>query len=395
MTTDPPQRPRSIMIVDDTPDNLKLLEEMLRGRDYHVRAFPRGRLALAAAASEPPDLIMLDINMPEMTGYETCERLKADRRLASIPVIFISALNETLDKVKAFQCGGVDYVTKPFQFEEVQARVATHLRLRRLQAELEMHNARLEEMVRLRTRELADAKGRLAILDKAKSDFLTLISHELRTPLNGLFGLTDLVFMECETNPAIVQFQAPFEESKQRLLTILDDALLLCQIEVDGTRFAPRPISLVIILETARAKASEFAKSRQVAFEIAPGCTGEVSGHEGLLTKALQALLETAVKFSKSDTTVRLFGCPSPTGVGLAIEAAGRAIPPQALPRFFDVLAIGESITPGGDLGLGPPVADRILSLFGGSVTVANCMPPGIRFQINLKHPGSEQVLER
>ena len=86
-----------------------------------------------------------------MTGYETCERLKADSRLSSIPVIFISALNETLDKVKAFQCGGVDYVTKPFQFEEVQARVATHLRLRRLQAELEMHNAHLEEMVRLRT----------------------------------------------------------------------------------------------------------------------------------------------------------------------------------------------------------------------------------------------------
>ena len=394
MKTNQPPRPLSIMIVDDTPDNLKLLEEMLRGRGYFVRAFPRGRLALAAAANEPPDLIMLDINMPEMTGYETCERLKTDPRLSSIPVIFISALNETLDKVKAFQCGGVDYVTKPFQFEEVQARVATHLRLRRLQAELEMHNAHLEETVRLRTRELADAKGRLAILDKAKSDFLTLISHELRTPLNGLFGLTDLVFMGCETNPEISEFKAPFEESKLRLLTILDDAMLLCQIEVGGTRFAPRPVSLPPVLEAATAKAGEFAGSRKVSLEIAPDCVGVVSGHDGLLTKALQSLLETAVKFSKSGGTVRMFANPTPTGVGLAIEATGRVIPLQALPRFFDVLAIGESITPGGDLGLGPPVADRILSLFGGSVTVANREPAGIRFQIELKRPGLQEAME-
>jgi len=390
----PPHRPLSVMIVDDTPENLKLLEGMLRGWGYHVRAFPRGRLALAAAANEPPDLILLDINMPEMTGYETCERLKADPRLASVPVIFISALSETLDKVKAFQCGGVDYVTKPFQFAEVQARVETHLRLRQLQAELETHNARLEETVRLRTRELAEAKGRLAILDKAKSDFLTLISHELRTPLNGLFGLTDIVFMECEANPAIREFQAPFEESKQRLLTILDDAMLLCQIEVEGAKFAPRPVSLDLILEKARAKAGEFAKSRAVSLEIAPGGTGEVSGHDDLLTKAFQALLETAVKFSNREATVRLSARPTPAGVGLAIEATGRAIPPPALPRFFDVLAIGESITPGGDLGLGPPVADRILSLFGGSVTVANREPPGIRFQIELKRPGSQREME-
>jgi DNA-binding response OmpR family regulator/predicted RNA-binding protein YlqC (UPF0109 family) len=394
MKMNQPHRPLSIMIVDDTPDNLKLLEEMLRGRGYYVRAFPRGRLALAAAANEPPDLIMLDINMPEMTGYETCERLKTDSRLSSIPVIFISALNETLDKVKAFQCGGVDYVTKPFQFEEVQARVATHLRLRQLQVELEMHNAHLEETVRLRTRELAEANGRLAILDKAKSDFLTLISHELRTPLNGLFGLTDLVFMGCEANPEITEFKAPFEESKQRLLTILDDALLLCQIEVEGTSFALRPVSLDLVLKAATTKAGEFAVSRKVSLEIAPNCAGVVSGHEGLLIKALQTLLETAVKFSKSGGTVRLFNNPTPTGVGLAIEATGRVIPLQALPRFFDVLAIGGTITPGGDLGLGPPVADRIISLFGGSVTVANREPPGIRFQVELKRPGLQQVME-
>jgi len=378
--------PATIMVVDDTPANLMLLEGMLRERSYRVRAFPLGRLALAAAANEPPDLILLDINMPEMTGYETCTCLKADARLASIPVIFISALSETLDKVQALRCGGVDYVTKPFQFEEVQARVETHLKLSQLQAELKRHNAQLEETVRARTHELAEARDRLAILDKAKGDFLKLISHELRTPLNGLFGITDLVFLECESNPGIAEFQQPFEESKQRLLTIIDDALLLCQIEAEGDKFAPQSIALHAIMAAALEKAGTLAGLRNVSFGPLPDGTGLIVGREDLLIKAFQAILETAVKFSSGGTTVRVSGGTTPTETRLAIETTGRKIPSQALPRFFDVLAIGESITPGGDLGLGPPVAERIISLFGGSVAVENLDPPGIRLEIGLKN---------
>ena len=130
-----PSRPHhgNIMIVDDNPANLKLLEDLLRRHGYEMRSFPRGRLALAAADQEPPDLILLDINMPEMNGYEVCERLKASERLSEIPVIFISALNALEDKVKGFRAGGVDYISKPFQFEEVLARVETHLKLPRAQ----------------------------------------------------------------------------------------------------------------------------------------------------------------------------------------------------------------------------------------------------------------------
>src|ERR1700722_7965381 len=116
---------------------------MLKDRGYKVRPVPSGKLALQAARHDPPDLILLDINMPEMNGYEVCEHLKADDQLKGIPVIFISALNEQLDKVKAFAIGGVDYITKPFQMEELHARVETHLKLRRLQIELEETNARL------------------------------------------------------------------------------------------------------------------------------------------------------------------------------------------------------------------------------------------------------------
>ena len=148
----------TIMVVDDTPTNLKLLQEMLQEKSYLVLTFPRGAMALTAAADNPPDLILLDIQMPEMDGFEVCRRLKADEALKDIPVLFISALTETSDKVKAFAVGGVDYVSKPFQFEEVNARVETHLRLRRLQAELERHNLHLEDVVSEKVREISDSQ---------------------------------------------------------------------------------------------------------------------------------------------------------------------------------------------------------------------------------------------
>jgi len=159
-----------IMIVDDNPANLRLLEDMLLQRGYEVRSFPLGRLALAAAAKTPPDLILLDINMPEMNGYQVCERLKSDQALSDIPVIFLSALRETEDKVQAFRSGGVDYVSKPFQFEEVQARVQTHVKLRHAQ---QSERALLEKT-------LSGAIGTLWELVQLTSPVLALRSHSIR-----------------------------------------------------------------------------------------------------------------------------------------------------------------------------------------------------------------------
>jgi sigma-B regulation protein RsbU (phosphoserine phosphatase) len=133
----------NILIVDDTPANLRLLSKMLAEQGYRVRPVPDGPLALAATRAEPPDLILLDIRMPEMNGYEVCEHLKADAQTRDIPIIFISALDATQDKVRAFTVGGVDYVTKPFQFEEVLARVETHLALRKLQKQLQDANRKM------------------------------------------------------------------------------------------------------------------------------------------------------------------------------------------------------------------------------------------------------------
>jgi len=169
-----------IMVVDDNPTNLKLLEDMLREHGYDVRSFPRGRLALTAADQEPPDLILLDINMPDMNGYEVCEHLKANASLAAIPVIFLSALNETEDKVKGFRAGGIDYIAKPFQFEEVQARVETHLKLRRaLQAEHDLLEKTLGGAVGTLWELVQITSPRLALRSRAIRDIVLWITKQL------------------------------------------------------------------------------------------------------------------------------------------------------------------------------------------------------------------------
>jgi putative two-component system response regulator len=152
------QQPGVILVVDDAPASLKLLNHLLTQSGYQVREATDGDAALKSASQSPPDLILLDVSMPGMNGYETCRRLKEQPQLKGVPVIFLSALGEALDKVKAFGSGGVDYVTKPFEFAEMQARIETHLKLQRLQRELQEYNLRLQELVKEQVQEISDSQ---------------------------------------------------------------------------------------------------------------------------------------------------------------------------------------------------------------------------------------------
>ena len=158
-----PVIPSTVMIIDDTPANLKLLQHILKREGYRVVSFPGGAMALQAASRNPPDLILLDIKMPVMDGYEVCSLLKKDPVLKNIPVLFISANTSTNDKVAAFSAGGVDYITKPFQEEVVQARIKTHLNMRKLQVELKSKNENLLDLVAVKVQEIE--QGHLAIID--------------------------------------------------------------------------------------------------------------------------------------------------------------------------------------------------------------------------------------
>ncbi|WP_298816415.1 diguanylate cyclase [Chloroflexus sp.] len=165
----------TILIVDDTPANLLLLTQLLQGQSYDVRPVTRGAMALTTARSVRPDLILLDIRMPDVDGYTICQELKADPATSHIPVIFISALDDTEDKVRAFEVGGVDYVTKPFQPAEVLARVRTHLALAQARAALEMANRELQRAL-AREAELARIDWLTGVYNR--SHFYELATHE-------------------------------------------------------------------------------------------------------------------------------------------------------------------------------------------------------------------------
>ncbi|MDJ0694001.1 ATP-binding protein [Mastigocoleus sp. MO_188.B34] len=152
MSNSPIATPKAdILVIDDTPENLALLSQILKDKGYKVRSVTKPSTGLRGAQAAPPDLILLDVKMPEMDGYEVCKRLKADQRTHDIPVIFISALGELLDKVTAFEVGGVDYITKPFQVEEVLARLETHLTICNLQKQLQAQNKQLQQEIVERT----------------------------------------------------------------------------------------------------------------------------------------------------------------------------------------------------------------------------------------------------
>ncbi|PZU99372.1 MAG: GGDEF domain-containing response regulator [Pseudanabaena sp.] len=169
-----------ILIVDDTPNNLRFLSTTLTEQGYKVRSVTDGLMALTVAQAANPDLILLDIMMPNIDGYEVCQRLKANEQTHDIPVIFLSALDEVIDKVKAFSVGGVDYITKPFQLDEVLARIQTHLSLRAAQKEISQLNAELEQRVRQRTAQLEqEISERL----QAQERLLHLALHDVLTGL--------------------------------------------------------------------------------------------------------------------------------------------------------------------------------------------------------------------
>ncbi|MDO8803938.1 MAG: hybrid sensor histidine kinase/response regulator [Elusimicrobiota bacterium] len=319
------QNPPSILMVDDIPANLEMLSEMLKGRGYKVRAAVSGKLALQAARNDPPDLILLDINMPEMNGYEVCEKLKADEKLKDIPVIFLSALSETIDKVKAFGTGGVDYITKPFQFEEVVARVETHLELRR------------------QKRQLQEAYDKLRELEKLRDSLVQMIIHDLRSPLTGTFAYLKLIRDDTDhtLSAAHSSYVAEAMKAVMQMIQMACDILETSRMEEGQMKLKTSECDLGRILEDGISGVKPLSGGREIRLTPSESPVTIMADRE-IILRVIQNLLSNALKFTRDGDLILLGIEPAGERVRVSVKDNGLGIAPEYKQMIFDKSAQGE-----------------------------------------------------
>jgi CheY-like chemotaxis protein len=385
-----------ILVVDDLESNRKLLRVWFEAEGHTTIEAADGVAALQILARENVDAVLTDLLMPRMDGYRLCHEIRMSEPLHDMPVvIYTSTYTSRSDEKLAFRLGADKYLMKPAPFKDILASVLEAIAMPQTRPRppewrevevLKEYSDQLVKKLEQRNVELAEANRRLTLLDDAKNDCLRVIAHELRTPLVGIFGVAELVLAGGSAAHNRSELSTIFHRSRQRLMSIIEDALLLTEIDGNGGQFHSGPVSLDTAMAAGMAAAAEFAASRRVHFAGSPSNLGMVVGDPALLARALRSLLETAVKFTTSGRTVRLTHDIVADTTRVIIDGDGLAIPDSAAAKFFEIFAVGETLTPGADLGLGPAVAYRILALFGGSASVAARDPAGIRLTISLKH---------
>jgi len=369
------------MVVDDSTANLKLLGNLFREKGYLVRPFSKASLALLAAQKESPDLFLLDINMPEMDGYELCRRLKAIESLSSIPVIFLSTLQDLQDKVKAFECGAVDYVTKqPFHFEEIYARVHAHLRVRELQRDLEARNEDLRRNLE-----------QLRRLEELKDNLTHMIVHDMRSPLTVIVMATQML-AKPETG------LSPQDQSNIELAHNAAEHL----VEMTTT-----------LLDISRLEAGKMPLNLddQELGILAKGCidslsillrrfdTGVVRRSEGMLiarcdktivSRVLGNLLGNAAKFTPDKGRITISLAVEGDFIRISVTDSGPGIPKAEQAVVFEKFGQGGSGKKAQGTGLGLTFCRLAIEAHGGTIGVESEPGQGATFWFTLPRARGE-----
>ncbi len=308
----------NVLVVDDSPSNLQLLVKLMQLEGYKVRPARSGAAALALLQEIRPDVILLDINMPEMDGFEVCRRLKAEPLHRDIPVVFVSAMQDTRDKVKAFEAGATDYITKPFQMEEVRMRIETHLHMARMKAELEVANRKLQESERLH-------------------EMLThLVAHDMRTPLFSVMGMSDLLSLNTAVikDPEASEFVADIHDSSLILVSLITDMLDVYKHDCGNALAHPKEVLFEEVIREAMKMLGGIARSHPFSKHL-PEEPIPVRCDKNLTVRVLVNLLSNAFRFTAGTTPVTLSAAKDGAFLKVGVKDEGTGISGEDQARLF------------------------------------------------------------
>ena len=358
-----------ILVVDDTPANIQALAAVLKEQGYQISVATNGKQALDVVARIRPDLILLDVMMPEMDGFETCRRLKASEEWREIPVIFLTAKTETADIVQGFELGAVDYVAKPFNAHELLARVHTHLALRRQQRELQENYQRLSELERLR------------------DSLVHMVVHDLRSPLLGLSGC--LQMLQSDLAGTLEAEQAEDLESAltaaQRLSEMVTSLLDVSRLEAGQMPLNKQDCDVRPVIAGALESLGGLTRGRHVSFvpsdtPVTLCCDPEVTG------RIVANLVGNALKFTPASGEVRVTATPEGNEVRIAVADTGPGIPVEYRERIFEKFGQVEGRQEGRkhSTGLGLTFCKLAVEAHGGTIGVDSEVGQGSTFWFRL-----------
>ena len=390
----------SVLIVDDTIYNIQLLSLMLNKQGYRVEKATSGTEALESANQLLPDIILLDIRMPDIDGYEVCKRLKANPVTKDIPVIFISSIEESTDKVEAFSVGGVDYISKPFQLIEVLARIETHLRLCLLQKKLQEQNEQLQSSALVLSRSLEQERK----LSQMKSDFISVVSHEFRTPLTTIQSASELLEYYEWTKEEQVEQLHQIQSEVKHMTDLMEDVLFLSRANANKaklniTKFDLADFCKRLLVQIKKTFAENY--TLHSFLHILPNEIAIQNFHienelpivsvnmdEKLLRQIITNLITNAIKYSHQNTTIEFkvtvdFSVSSPN-VSFVISDRGIGIPEEDLEHLFSAFHRGKNvgILPG--TGLGLSIVKNCIDIHNGTIAVNSKLNVGTEFTVTL-----------